>query len=185
MKVKWLILDLALTLIAVTLALRFVETEVPPSSAKAPARTCAPGAGTPGQAPVDVNGEPLASCAELDAINAAYQRDIRPIFAAKCLMCHGNVAKMPLYSKVPPSSWLVNHDIAEAKEHLDMSFDFPFTGKKMDVPQDGLEDLIDVVQENSMPPFIYKIMHWKSGLTKEERQKILGWANAGLKTLND
>ncbi len=181
---KKTILTLLLLLAAATLVLRFIEVEMPPSPPKKPpAKKCLAGeAAQPGN---DSAGEPLATCAELDAINQAYLRDIKPIFAAKCLMCHGVVTKMPLYAKVPPSSWLVRYDIKEAQEHLDMSFGFPFVGKPTDVPQDGLEEVIEVVQEAPMPPFIYKIMHWHSGLTPEESKKILDWANAGLKTLND
>lgn len=166
---------------AVTAVLRFIETDftVPPKNP--PAKKCLSGP-APG---TDDNGEPLATCTELETINQAYLQDIKPIFAAKCLMCHGVVTRMPLYAKVPPSSFLVKHDIEEAREHLDMSFDFPFVGKPTDVPQDSLEEIIEVVQEGSMPPFIYKIMHWHSGLSVEESKKILDWANAGLKTLND
>lgn len=177
------ILFFLLLLAAVTLVLRFIEVEVPAPAKTPPPKKCL--AGEAAQPGTDAQGEPLATCAELDAINQAYLRDIKPIFAAKCLMCHGVVAKMPLYAKVPPSSWLVRYDIKEAQEHLDMSFDFPFVGKPTDVPQDGLEEVIEVVQEASMPPFIYKIMHWHSGLTPEESKKILDWANAGLKILND
>lgn len=181
---KKTILTLLLLLAATTLVLRFIEVEMPPSPPKKPpAKKCL--AGEAAQPGTDAEGEPLATCAELDAINQAYLRDIKPIFAAKCLMCHGVVRRMPLYAKVPPSSWLVRYDIRHAQGHLDMSFDFPFVGKPTDVPQDGLEEVIEVVQENSMPPFIYKIMHWHSGLSAEESKKILDWANAGLKTLND
>lgn len=164
-----------------TIALRFIETDFTIPANSPPAKKCLPG-DAPG---TDSGGEPLATCAELDAINQAYLKDIKPIFEAKCLMCHGVVSRMPLYAKVPPSSFLVKHDIEEAREHLDMSFDFPFVGKPTDVPQDGLEEVIEVVQEGSMPPFIYKIMHWHSGLNAEESKKILDWAKAGLKTLND
>ena len=181
---KKLILPLLLLAIIATLFLRFIEVDVAAPAKTPPPKNCLEAADPSGKA-VDPNGEPLATCAELEAINQAYQKDVKPIFAAKCLMCHGTVNKMPLYSKVPPISFLVNHDIEEAQEHADMTFDFPFSGKHIKAPQEGLEDLIEVVQENDMPPFIYKTMHWKSGLSPEESKIILEWARAGLKTLHD
>jgi len=185
MKKKWIFIDLLLTMAALGLVFRFVSVDAPRSNAKPPPRKCVSTNSPQSQPSKTADGEPLASCEDLDAIQAIYEKEIRPIFEAKCLMCHGNVDKMPLYSKIPPFSWLVQSDIEEAKEHHDMSFGFPFTGKKYDVPQDGLEDLIDDVQENSMPPPIYLVAHWKSRLTPEESKKILKWANDGLKALND
>jgi len=185
MKKKWIIVDLFTTLISLAIVFRFVSVDAPRSDAKAPPRNCLAANSPQSRPSAGANGEPVASCEDLDAIQAAYVKDIRPIFETKCLMCHGNVEKMPLYSKIPPFSWLIRSDIEEAKEHHDMSFDFPFTGKKYDVPQDGLEDLVDVVQENSMPPPIYLAAHWKSRLSREESQKILKWANDSLKALND
>ncbi len=185
MKKKLLLLDLISTAIAIVVILRFVDTDAPISRANPPTRNCVATKAPVGQAATNKDGEPIPSCAELDTINQAYLKEIRPIFEAKCLMCHGNVKKIPLYSKVWPVSWLVRSDVIEAKQHHDMSFDFPFQGKDIDVPQDGLEDLVDVINENSMPPIYYKVMHWKSGLTPEERQKILQWAKAGLKDMND
>ena len=182
---KGKILGIGMALVALTLALRFIPIEVDAPRKVPPARICRAAGAAETLPATTSDGEPLADCAELDAINQAYLRDIKPIFAAKCLMCHGAVPKMPLYAKVPPSSWLVSHDIEEAQSHIDMTFDFPFDGHHVDVPQEALEEIIEVVDEASMPPFVYKIMHWHSGLTVEEAKKILAWANAGLKTLND
>ncbi|HKY64548.1 MAG TPA: heme-binding domain-containing protein [bacterium] len=106
-----------------------------------------------------------------------------PIFSAKCLMCHGVVPKFPLYAKVPPSSWLIRHDMEEAKEHMDMSFGFPFHGKEAKNPQEALSEVAEVVREDEMPPFIYKIMHWHSSLTDEEKKIILSWTNQGMGAL--
>jgi len=178
-------LDLIATALSVVILLRFVDTDAPVSHSTAPPKNCVADKAAAGPSAVNKDGEAIPSCADLDAVNQSYLKEIRPIFEAKCLMCHGIVKKIPLYSIVPPASWLVQSDMTEAKQHLNMSFDFPFPGKDVDVPQDGLEDLIDVINDNSMPPIYYKAMHWKSGLSQEERQKILAWAKGGLKDLND
>jgi len=182
---KRLWIPFALLLLAYTLATRFISYELPPPKLNPPPKHCI-AKQTPHSLPsTSSDGEPLETCSDLDAINQVYVREIKPIFEAKCLMCHGVVSRMPLYARIPPASWLIRSDIREAKEHSDMSYDFPFVGKEVDVPQDGLEDLVDVLQQNSMPPLQYKLMHWKSGLSREERDSILKWAKASLKRLND
>lgn len=159
-------------LIAAGLVLRFIEVQAPPDTRSAPALVCR----NPGDAP-NAN---VPTCDALKAVGAAYEKNILPIFAAKCLMCHGVVPKFPLYAKVPPSSWLVRHDMEEAKEHMDMSFGFPFHGKDAKTPMEALTEIAEVVRENEMPPLVYKIMHWHSSLSDEEKKIILSWTNQGM-----
>jgi hypothetical protein len=158
------------------LVLRFVEVPSPKLSGNPAPKNCIPTK----DATTDADGfpidHPMHLCKDLEAINLSYQKEIRPIFVAKCLMCHGNVDKVPLYSKIPPMSLLVDDDIRNAKKDLDMSYEFPFQSRKKSVEGD-LERIRDVIKANSMPPFVYKIMHWQSGLTNSEKQKILDWVS--------
>jgi len=113
------------------------------------------------------------SCQTLEKINKEYLSNIKPIFAVKCLMCHGVPNKVPLYAKIPLTSILIRKNMNEAKEHINMSWNFPFVDPKG--PKHTLEELREVVEINEMPPFIYKTMHWQSGLTAPEKKKILDW----------
>jgi hypothetical protein len=113
-------------------------------------------------------------CAAVLAASESYDRRIRGILQPKCYDCHGVVARIPLYAKVPPVSMLVEEDIEHAKKDFNMSAGFPFTGKK-DFLED-LHELEEVVEDGEMPPLVYKTMHWKSGLTAEEKEKVLAWA---------
>lgn len=169
MKKIWV---LVLLFAAVLLVLRFVEVDAPQDDRPAPALICR----NPGEAP-NAN---VPTCEALKAVGAAYEKNVLPIFAAKCLMCHGVVAKYPLYAKVPPASHLIRHDIEEAKEHVDMSSGFPFHGKDAKTPMEALTEVVEVVDRNEMPPTIYKIMHWSSSLSSEEKKTILTWANEGM-----
>ena len=158
-------------LAALAAVLRFIEVEAPQDSRPAPALVCR----DPSAAP-----DPrVPDCAALKEVGAAYEKDILPIFSVKCLMCHGVTAKVPLYAKVPPSSWLIRHDMEEAKEHLDMSFGFPFRGESAKTPSEALSEIAEVVREDEMPPLVYRIMHWNSALSPEEAKTILAWTNAG------
>lgn len=119
------------------------------------------------------------SCAALSQIKASYHQEIEPIFEQKCLMCHGVAKRLPLYAKLPPASWLVDYDRKEAKEEINFTWGFPFRGELGEEGQaKALEEIAEVVKENSMPPLIYLLMHWKSSLTDEEKTKILAWVKA-------
>ena len=69
----------------------------------------------------------------------------------------------------------------EAKEHLDMREDFPFKGHG--TPREDLKALKKTIDENSMPPLRYKLLHWHSGLDKDEMKLLTDWIEQSLKSL--
>ncbi|MBX7147525.1 heme-binding domain-containing protein [bacterium] len=152
------------SLIIFILITRFIEIKTPPLTETKPALRCT----------TDSNANGL-KCATLEAINKEYQEKVLPMAKEKCLMCHGHVEKMPLYSVIPPASFLVNHDIDEAKEKYNMTFDFPFSGKEGHDFVESLDELIDVIDEGEMPPAIYLAMHLKSFVSASEKQAIMEW----------
>lgn len=117
----------------------------------------------------------------LKAINEKYVQSVKPIFQEKCFNCHSNQTKFPFYYKMPGAKQLIDADIVEAKKHIDMSNDFPFQGHG--TPKEDLEAIAKSVTNNDMPPFKYKMMHWKSGITKQEREQILQWTKESLESL--
>lgn len=163
MKIFWFVIVL---LLAYALVTRFVYFETQ--------ETAGPVASYPCFNQPEERGE--HTCQDLAEIKVNYQSEIQPIFEQKCLMCHGVATRLPLYAKLPPAIWLINHDRKEAKEELNMSWGFPFRGELGERSQTkALEEIAEVVEENSMPPWVYRIMHWKSSLTEEEKAKILNW----------
>lgn len=114
-----------------------------------------------------------------EAINLDYQKSVKPIFKAKCFDCHSSQTNYPIYYRVPIIKGFIDDDIAEAKMHLDMSQDFPFQGHGS--PKEDLEAIRETVEKNEMPPFRYKILHWGTGLTKEDSRIILNWIDSSLK----
>lgn len=119
---------------------------------------------------------------QLSAINSTYLTTVKPIFKQKCLDCHGSGNKMPWYFSIPGPRQLMNRDIQEAKEHLDMSNDFPFMGHGSS-PKEDLEEIKKVIEEDSMPPWQYKMIHWNSSLTEGEKKSVLGWVVKSTKIL--
>lgn len=110
---------------------------------------------------------------QLQEVHQLYTKNVQSIFQQKCFNCHGTVDSLPWYARIPGPKQLIRKDIREAKEHMDMSEGFPFQGHG--APIDDLEAIERTLQENSMPPLRYKIMHWRSGVTSKEKAVIQEW----------
>ncbi len=117
----------------------------------------------------------------METISASYNLTIKPIFQKSCYDCHSSTTTYPWYSKIPGPKQLMESDMAEAKVHLDLSNGFPFKGHG--TPMSDLEAIGEEVAEGEMPPWRYRIMHWNSGLTDDEKQKIKAWVDYSLKLL--
>ena len=113
-------------------------------------------------------------------INSAYEKNVKPIFEAKCFACHSSAPiKYPFYYNWPIAHQIMENDTNEAKIHINMDKGFPFGGHG--TPEEDLEAVAKSAMAGSMPPLRYKIMHWGSGLTAEESKIVIQWAEDGLK----
>lgn len=116
-------------------------------------------------------------------INETYQKDIKPIFEAKCFNCHSNTTNFPFYYKIPGVKSLIDNDIKEAKKHIDFSDDFPFISHE--TPINDIKSLRKVALEGGMPPLRYIVAHWDSKLSDENKKAMLDWTNQALDILEE
>lgn len=119
----------------------------------------------------------------LQAINQNYIQAIRPIFREKCFDCHSSETRYPRYYKFPGARQLIDRDIHEGRKHIDMTRDFPFEGHH-GTPTDNLKALERVLRENRMPLWRYRLLHRGSGLSTEEKDKILQWIHESQTIIN-
>jgi len=126
-----------------------------------------------------VSFEPSAE--QLGQINELYLKDVKPIFSKKCLSCHGVNNSLPWYYVLPGVKQLINSDMDEAKEHMDMSDDFPFAGHG--TAEDDLKALRKTVRDDDMPPIQYLLLHWDSDLELSDKKIINGWIDKSLNIL--
>lgn len=117
------------------------------------------------------------SQAKIREINGRYVEHVKPIFAEKCGDCHSSRIRYPWYYPVPGIRQLIDHDHKEAMKHLDFSSDFPFGGHGS--PKEDLRAIQESLKKDSMPPFRYRALHWKSKLTAEEKRIVTEWATSG------
>ena len=114
-------------------------------------------------------------------INEAYLKSVKPIFQKSCFDCHSSNTRYPWYSGLPGVKQLIASDIGEAKEHLDMTNDFPFSGHGE--PLEDLKAIGEQVDKGEMPPFRYTIMHSESMLSEADKKVISEWVKSSLQKL--
>jgi hypothetical protein len=99
----------------------------------------------------------------------------RKIVEHKCGNCHSETVEWPWYSRVAPVSWFVEHDVLEARSHMNLSRWGSYgNADKIDL----LSRLAAEARSGEMPPARYTAVHGDSKLTPEERQSLSDWARA-------
>jgi mono/diheme cytochrome c family protein len=84
------------------------------------------------------------------------------LMAGACMDCHSNETKWPWYSNVAPVSWLVQNDVESGREALNLS-----TGEA------DVDEMINAIEEGSMPPWQYKPTHTGAWLSDAEKQDLI------------
>ena len=88
----------------------------------------------------------------------AWDSDVtRRLAVRACFDCHSNETVWPWYAQIAPMSWLVTLDVVGGRDELNFS----------EWEGDG-DDAIEVVEEGSMPPFRYEILHSDARLDDDE-----------------
>jgi hypothetical protein len=106
--------------------------------------------------------------------------EVRTLLANKCGDCHSNNTRWPLYSKVAPTSWLVEHDVHEGREHLDLS---AWEKYSIDNRIDLLGKMSTQLRQGKMPLKQYLLLHPEARLSDSERKLIVDWIRAERKRL--
>lgn len=89
----------------------------------------------------------------------------RELFVRACGDCHSNTTVWPWYSRVAPASWLVAHDVAEGREHFNVS--------EWQRPQKDAAEAAGELREGKMPLRSYLWTHPEARLSETEHQALL------------
>jgi cytochrome c peroxidase len=68
---------------------------------------------------------------------------------------------------------MVHEDIQTGLRHMNMLSDLSSESGNP-IPQAAMTKIEHVIQEGSMPPEHFLLMHWNAALNDEERDKVLG-----------
>lgn len=92
-----------------------------------------------------------------------------------CYNCHSNRTNYPWYASVAPLSWMISNNIKSAKKKVNFSEWHLLSADKQ---QHTLEEIAEVLEEGSMPPTPYKLMHPPGNLNDVELGDIVEWVKS-------
>lgn len=104
-------------------------------------------------------------------------QNVATLLKTSCYNCHSHETEYPWYSHVAPTSWLIAHDVREAREELNFSTWSDYDLRKM---LSKLEDIATEVGEGHMPMPIYTVMHPSARLSDEQRELIIAWTETAM-----
>jgi cytochrome c len=106
---------------------------------------------------------------------AQISEPLRELVKHKCGNCHSEAVDWPFYSRVAPVSWLLEHDVLEAREHMNLSrWDAYSNQEKSDL----LSRLAAKARSGEMPPARYTAIHGDAKLLSKEQDSLYDWARA-------
>ncbi len=110
----------------------------------------------------------------------AVPANVQAVFQRSCKDCHSNETHWPWYSHVAPVSWVVVHDVNEARRMMNLSEWGAYPERKK---RSRLEAICEQMDSGEMPDSKYTLIHRDARLTEEERKAVCAWADATRKVL--
>lgn len=89
-----------------------------------------------------------------------------------CQNCHSQRTQWPSYSYLPLASWALEKDVADARQHLDLSNWERYSAEQQ---RDLLARIGTEVRNRQMPLPRYLVLHPEARLSAEEIQIIYHW----------
>lgn len=99
--------------------------------------------------------------------------EVMEVFRRSCYDCHSHETVWPWYSHVAPVRWLVRRDVAEAREHFNMS---TFEDASARRRAHGMEELAEVMEDGEMPLWFYVPLHPEAAMSDADRELLRTWA---------
>src|SRR5262249_51427730 len=91
--------------------------------------------------------------------------EVHSVLDRSCNNCHSNQTAWPWYSDVAPFSWIVAHDVHQARAHMNLSEWSTYAPKKR---EEKLEEICEQVMNGDMPDGKYLLIHRQAKLTQEQ-----------------
>jgi hypothetical protein len=105
----------------------------------------------------------------------------RALAQRACFDCHSNETTWPIYTRVAPVSWLITHDVADGRQHL--NFSEWGVGRTADESRRAkvADESRKEISRGAMPPGIYLVLHPDAKLSEAEKQQLIAGLLASLK----
>jgi cytochrome c len=113
-------------------------------------------------------------------LDASFDPPVVRILERSCQDCHSEKTAWPLYSYVPPLSWMIESDVARARGHMNLS---RWNGYAPERHQEILSEMSSLVRKRVMPLPRYLLLHPEARLSDAEVDYLYGWAKSERKRL--
>jgi hypothetical protein len=97
------------------------------------------------------------------------------ILKRSCYDCHSHETRRPWYAWVAPASWLLAHDISEARSELNFS---TWKAYRPDKQSSLLRDAVEEIEEGEMPPWTYLLLHGDARPSEQEVATLRDWIDS-------
>jgi hypothetical protein len=103
----------------------------------------------------------------------------RALAVRACFDCHSNQTRWPWWTKVPGGSWLSVADTIRGRRALNFSEWGVASGREGEGR--GGNEMARVIEDGSMPPWYYVILHPDAVLSDSEKQQLITGLQNSLK----
>ena len=100
--------------------------------------------------------------------------DAKKVLLAKCVDCHSNETRWPIYARIPPGSWLIERDVMEGRKHMNLSTWDELTPERREVLQ---SKILHEAKSGEMPPLQYRMVHWDAKLSNADLLSLSALGN--------
>jgi RNA polymerase subunit RPABC4/transcription elongation factor Spt4 len=97
---------------------------------------------------------------------------VKSVLERSCRNCHSNETSWPWYSYVAPASWVIAHDVHQARKAMNFSEWGSYAAKRK---EEKLEDICEQLTNGDMPDPKYALFHRSARTTQEERVAVCQW----------
>lgn len=116
---------------------------------------------------VDARGELLTG--------SEVPQEVKQVLQQKCADCHSNRTHWPMYSRLAPGTWLMEHDVSEGRQALNFS---RWQEMRPEQQIDALSRIAAEIRSEEMPPTAYTMMHPSRHISDEEKLAVAAWARS-------
>jgi len=107
---------------------------------------------------------------------------VHPLIERACQNCHSERTTWPAYSYLPLLSWAIEKDVAEGREHMNLTH---WDSYSADEKGALLARIGTLVRGRQMPLPRYILLHPEARLSDEEVQAIYDWTREQRRILRD
>ena len=106
-------------------------------------------------------------------LDATFEPQVVKILERSCQNCHSERTVWPMYSYVPPMSWMIESDVARGRGHMNLS---RWNGYPPERQQEILSEMSSLVRNRAMPLPRYLLLHPEARLSDAEVDYLYQWA---------